>query len=231
MRDELASKYDVERVEELTIEEVEEIWAMKNVIEARIDDLMDRVPFPLYPTKEMDSFRPPHWDPILDMDFGEGASFLLDPDLDAKFAPGILDVLSALVRFESKTRTDWVKDPLVYDCMPELFISFAQKSRLDTGYRLLMRCIRHTFDSRTPSMDTGSGALVVDQLGDVGLWLRSDVPASMRKKTYQSEVIATAKSLLCCKCTCQCGSHGEQRIVCVHDIGPVISESQLANIE
>lgn len=198
------------------------MYAKKEIASARLNGMLDDVPFPVYQSNEMNAEVTEHWDTIVeDVNFGEGGAFLSDPDLDAKYLPGILELFSSLVRFESTARTKWTnwdKDPVLYESLPSLFIDFAAQSRLDDGYRLLKRCIRHSFDSRCQSMDTGMGSLVLHQDGDVGVWLGFNVPASMRKNIYSTEIVATANKLLGCKCTCQCGSQGEERIVCVHTL-------------
>ena len=221
MRNELQNVYDVERAEELTVTEVQDLYAIKEVVKSHIDELLDSAPLPLYEPNELDSPLSSHWDSILDIDFGEGGSFVMDPDLNAKYLPGVLELFSALIRFEDKKHTDWLKDSPVYECMPEMFIRFAEKSRIDSGYRLLVRCIRHSLDIRIPLMDTRTGGLVLDQDGDIGVWLWSLVPASMRKETYETEIVATAKNILCCKCTCQCGAEGTERVVDVHTMVPL----------
>ncbi|KAL9186550.1 hypothetical protein ACHAXT_005788 [Thalassiosira profunda] len=222
MRDELASKWGVERAKELTVDEVMDMYAKKEIASARLNGMLDDVPFPVYQSKELDAEVTEHWNTIVDdVNFGEGGAFLSDPDLDAKYLPGILEMFSSLVRLESTASTkwtDWVKDPVLYDSLPSLFVEFAAQSRLDEGFRLLKRCIRHSFDSRCKSMDTGMGSLVLDEDGGVGIRLGFDVPASMRKNIYRTEVVATANKLLGCKCTCQCGSQDEERIVCVHTL-------------
>ena len=43
----------------------------------------------------------------------------------------------------------------------------------------------------------------------------------MRKETYETEIVATAKNILCCKCTCQCGAEGTERVVDVHTMVPL----------
>ena len=48
MRNELQNFYDVERAEELTVTEVQDLYAVKEVVKARIDELLDSVPLPLY---------------------------------------------------------------------------------------------------------------------------------------------------------------------------------------
>ena len=129
-----------------------------------------------------------HWSTIQEIDLSDGGSFIGDPDLDSKHLPGILEFFVSLVTFESKTRTDWVKDPAVYDAMPEIFISFTEKSLVDSGYRLLGRIIRHAFNSRVSTMDICQAKLIIDNNNgsDIGIQLLSEMPASMRESIYET---------------------------------------------
>mmetsp|Transcript_5746 Transcript_5746/g.10890 ORF Transcript_5746/g.10890 Transcript_5746/m.10890 type:complete len:229 (+) Transcript_5746:1724-2410(+) len=44
----------------------------------------------------------------------------------------------------------------------------------------------------------------------------------MKKNTiYNSGIVFTGTKVLCCKCNCQCGSQGDERVVCVHNF-PII---------
>ena len=38
----------------------------------------------------------------------------------------------------------------------------------------------------------------------------------MKASVYRSEVVVTPTKIICCKCTCHCGSQGSERIICVH---------------
>jgi hypothetical protein len=76
--------------------------------------------------------------------------------------------------------------------------------------------VRHAFDSRITPMEQCSVALIVDMHGTVGIEIKSMIPASMKQSIYETAVAATLKDILCCKCTCQSGSQGEERVVCVH---------------
>ena len=105
----MANNYNFDGVDGLTIEEVEDAYAVREVVNARINEQLDRVPFPLHKSSDMDSGK--HWTTILDIDLADGGSFISDPDLDPNHLPGILALFSSLVTFESKTRTDWVKRP------------------------------------------------------------------------------------------------------------------------
>lgn len=156
------------------IEEVEDAYAMREVVDARIKEQFNGVPFPLHKSSDMDTEN--HWTAIQDIDLADGGSFISDPDLDPNHLPGILALFASLVTFQSKKRTDWVKEHAVYDTMPELFISFAEKSRVDSGYRLLGRTIRHAFDSRITSMDICKAKLIIETGGEIGIQLLSEIP-------------------------------------------------------
>ena len=65
-------------------------------------------------------------------------------------------------------------------------------------------------------MDQCSAKLIVDLHGGVGIQLKSMIPASMKHNIYETAVAATSKQILCCNCTCQSGSQGEEHVVCVH---------------
>ena len=77
-----------------------------------------------------------------------------------------------------------------------MFIDFANKSRVDTGYRLLGRCVRHAFDSRVSPMDQCKAQLFLDEDGDIGIQLASQIPASMKSNVYNTEIAATSSKIL-----------------------------------
>lgn len=216
MRQELKDVYNFDDVDSLSSDEVEDVYEMMEFMRM-YRKLESTVPFPLYETAEMDCDTPTKWDQLMEIDFKEGGTFLAEPNLDPKHVPGLLSLFASLVEFESGKKTEWIKDAAVYDTLPALFIKFADGSRVDSGYRLLMRCIRHAFDSKTPSLDKNTAMLILHQ-GDVGIHLNANIPASMEKKVYQTGIAVTSTDILCCKCTCQCGSQGKERIVCVHNL-------------
>ena len=89
MREELASKYNFDSVNWLTIQEVEEYYEVRQVVNARIIELSSAVPFPLYESSKMESED--CWTELTHIDFSEGASFIGDPELDPQHIPGILE--------------------------------------------------------------------------------------------------------------------------------------------
>jgi hypothetical protein len=156
------------------------------------------------------------WTELTTIDFSEGAAFIGDPELDPQHVPGIIEFFSSLTRFDTKKRANHGKDSVVYDAIPEMFIEFASKSRVDHGFHLLSRMVHHAFDSRITPMEHCSAKLIVDMHGTVGIQIKSLIPASMKQSIYETEVAATLIHILCCKCSCQSGSRGEERVVCVH---------------
>ena len=56
MRDELANNYNFDGVDELTIlEEVEDAYVVREVVNARINEQFNGVPFPLHKSSDMDA--------------------------------------------------------------------------------------------------------------------------------------------------------------------------------
>jgi hypothetical protein len=137
MREELRERWNTANVDELTVEEVEGLYEKREVATARINEMLCDVPFPLHPSREIDSESPEGWDVLCDIDLEEGASFLLDSDLDPVLLLGILGMFSELVRFNfGVKRTDNQQDPEIYNSLPEVFINYTHKSCLYGGFRL-----------------------------------------------------------------------------------------------
>ena len=168
------------------MEEVEDFYAVREVTNARVNKNLENVPFPIHPTSDM--IGEVHWTVLIEIDIADGGAFISDPDLEPKHLPGILDMFALLVCFETKIRTDHQQDPAVYDSMPEMLIDFAAKSRVDSGYRFLARTVRHAFDSRISTMDSCKAHLIIDNDGNVGLQIKSKIPASMKQHIYESEI-------------------------------------------
>ena len=78
-----------------------------------------------------------------------------------------------------------------------------------------MYCVRRIFDSRTPSLDESTAMLILHE-GDIGIHMNLSIAASMKKNVYNPEIVAITNAIMCCKCTCQCGSQNKEQILCVH---------------
>ena len=122
--------------------------------------------------------------------------------------------LASLVSLECRHHFNWGKSQVG---RTSIIIHFAADCRVDLGYRLLMHCIQHVFDSRTKSLGNKTAKLIVHQ-GEVGIHLLSEIPTSMKSSVYCSKIAATPTKILCCKCSCHCGGQGNKRILCVHNL-------------
>ena len=115
--------------------------------------------------------------------------FFAEPDLGAKYIPGVLDLFASLVRFQTGKKTEWFKDAAVYESLLALFVNFAFESHVDLGYRLLMRCVCYAFDSRTPPLDNKNTATLIMHDGNISIHLNTSIPASMKKKYIRQELL------------------------------------------
>ena len=88
MRDELSKKWDVKRAGELTVEEVEGLYEQRAISTAHLSKMVVDVPFPIHSTRtsELDNDMSADWETIMDVNFGEGGSFMTDPELDPQFS-------------------------------------------------------------------------------------------------------------------------------------------------
>lgn len=75
-----------------------------------------------------------------------------------------------------------------------------------------------------PPADRETSTIILHD-GEVGIHLRSKVPASMKSEVYQSEIVVTPTKILCCRCTCPCGSQTVERVVCVHNLPLLLNVS------
>ena len=226
MRDELKYKYGFTNVDKLRIDEIEDAWE-SHTLHRELEKMVDSVDFPLFPTSAIKSGE--HWTDVASIDFKLGGSFLLDEKIDEQLLPGILELFSTLVKFEmNETKyTDWEKDSPVFSVLPEIYIKFASKCRAKgVGYRLLKRCLRHSFDTRMESLDNKKAKLI-KYGNDVGIHITTQVPASMKDAKYDGDVVLTKDKLLSASCTCKSGSAGDEKIVCVHTLPRAFALSKL----
>lgn len=212
MRRELKEQFNFDHVDELQLDDVEEAYDKMEFIRA-YKSRDERVPFPVYCSTQLD--HPTQWTIISDVELQYGAAFLSQRDITTQHIPGILRLFGSLVTYETSKQSGWMKK--ISETMPAVLVRFASSSRLGCGYRLLARCARHTFDSRMPPIEKETSKLILYK-GEIGIHLVSKVPASMKSEIYQTEIVATPTKILCCRCTCQCGSQDNERIVCVHSL-------------
>ena len=71
-------------------------------------------------------------------------------------------ILSSSTFYDKETKhTKWQQDGLVFAAIPKMFIDFATECRVDIGYWMLRRCLRHAFDSKTESLDNKIAKLLL----------------------------------------------------------------------
>ena len=100
--------------------------------------------------------------------------------------------------------------------MPKMIINIAENSRVDSGYRLLERCVQHGHDPKMHSIFYSTAKLIEVTNGSLCLVLEAKVPASMRDKVYNAKMALTAEDVLSVECDCKAGSKHEDGVVCVH---------------
>jgi hypothetical protein len=212
-RKELKERFKMDDVDKMSFDEVEE--AYEKAVLALSNHQHHKIKYPLHPTAELK--EPTAWKYLFDLEFCKGGSFISDPDPDVRNnLPALLNLLASCVSYEKKKHTDWVKDPTVYDALPANIIGFAMGSRIDSGYRLLERCVRHAHDPRMESMFDNIARIIQLQDGSLGMLIESQVPASMKTDIYTTTAAYTSEDLLAVECSCKSGSKGDDAVVCVH---------------
>ena len=215
MREELKTKYNFDHADKLSIDAVEDLY-VEYTLHRYLEELAETVEFPKFPASTIKSRE--KWKEIRSIDFNFGGAFLLDDNLDEKHLPGILELFASFVKFgsEDTKHTDWRKDGAVYSAMPEMFIKLSNKCRVDLGYRLLRRCLRHAFDVRTESLDNKTAKLILYDGDKVGIEISSPIPASMKKSVYNGTIVLTKDEILATECDCMSGAKNGECRACVH---------------
>ena len=220
MRLELKDKYNFDGAQALDILEVEDAYLSIGYID-KYRKQENNVPFPIYPTSNLQSPSRP-WDDVINIDFKAKGAFLADPNIKSAHIPGLLKLFGSIVEFHSTDETNNSNVTTLHHVLPSSLFMFAANCRVDSGYRVLKRCIRHATDSRFPSIDKDIAKLI-NHHGELGIHLSATVPASMKNCSYKSEIVLTPTKILCCKCTCPCGSQDTERTLCVHNLPLVYS--------
>lgn len=115
----------------------------------------------------------------------------------------------------------------MYDVLPAMIINIAQQSQIDSGYRLLARCVRHGHDPKMQSLFCNSADIVKLNDGSIGMILKMKVPASMKTQVYETTIAITANDLLATECSCRSGSKDSDRVVCIHNLPVAYNVTEL----
>ena len=154
------------------------------------------------------------------IDLKEGGSFLSDSEnINFKIIPNILRILSSCVNFTKFEGS--ASEIRGCESIPANIATFACGSRIDSGHRLMKRCIRHAMDCHCASLVSAQVKIIkID--GELGFHVKHCIPASMRDIRYIIETSFTANALVMCQCSCKTGGEDNERGTCVH---PLVCES------
>ena len=81
MRLELRDKYSFDHVDELSVQEVTDIWEA-HALHREIEKLANSIKFRLLPTSSLTAGD--QWKELCEIDFSLGGSFIIDPDIDVQ---------------------------------------------------------------------------------------------------------------------------------------------------
>jgi len=121
-----------------TLDVYDSLVANKSV--DRFTSHAEKVLFPIYPPSQIDQVL----EVVKDMRLCHGASFLADPSIDYNTIANVVVLLSTYVTFDRIKHVDYQDN--MFMLVPANIVEFAYHSRIDSGYRLLERCLRHSFD-------------------------------------------------------------------------------------
>ena len=130
---------------------------------------------------------------------------------------GVIDIIGNILKIiPGHKHVDFEKE--MFNIMPQMIVNFAYGCRVDSGYCLLERCLRHCFDSKSEPIITKKISFLQTNEGNIAIILRNNVPASMKDSIYDVSICFTKDQLLACKCDCASGAKYEENVACVHNL-------------
>ena len=129
-----------------------------NIHDRQMECVRKKVKFPLFPSKSLDCDNDDGSGPIIRngkvFKLKNGGRFISDTELikDEEVAQ-VLDLFASFLEVDpSKHIHESPSDVGQYHYLPNMILNLAYQSRVDSGFRLLKRCVRHTFNDITPSI-------------------------------------------------------------------------------
>ena len=184
----------VSNTDNIEAHEIQELYEICKVDEKREMDIGRNVPFPIYPSNSLDIVREEDRSKkygfgkiLLTFDLHDGGRFICDPQIKNQLVEPVINLLAATVRYDEnrKQYTDFNSN--VYDVMPDIFVEFANSSRVSAGFRLLKRCLRHALDPKThPLMEQSASFFIHDKDGELGLVLKNKINERYRVSSSSS---------------------------------------------
>ena len=131
--------------------------------------------------------------------------------------PKVLELFATLLQYDAEPKRYTSFNHGIYNALPAIFMDYANGARYDSGFRLLRRCARHTMDPNARNlMSTDATLFLFGEEEELGIVLNNMVPASMKNVAYDAHGAFTKNKVIACKCTCPCGSEGDEALVDVH---------------
>ena len=184
------------------------------------DNLKNRITFPLLPAKSLKQIDL-IGEELLTFNIINGGQFINDKqNICNETLLQVIDLIASFLKIQPGYKHVHFKDE-IFNVIPKMFVDFANGCRVDSGYRLLERCLRHCFDNKAEPIINKKATFLKTQSGELAIILRNKVPASMKDDCYEVETCCTKDILLACTCTCKSGGKEEEKIACVHNI-PVL---------
>ena len=118
-------------------------------------DAASKVRFPIFPTNTLSgNDKESGMKNIGSFCLSNGGRFISDKDLvPDEMVSEILKLIATFVAYEpEKAAHQEQSDVGIYEHLPTMLLNFAYFSRIDSRYRLLDRCARHTCDLKAPSI-------------------------------------------------------------------------------
>ena len=208
---------------------IQEMYEICVIEEKRKANVENDVPFPLYESLSLDvsdeaNNKKYKYGKILHtFPLAEGGLFISNSQcIPDEHVAAIINLMANVVRYKSNQQIYTSYNSPVYDVLPSIFLEFANGSRASSGYSLLKRCLRHSFDPKAmPIMEQKASLFIHNKDGEMGMVLENKIPASMKDVEYDVSLAFTSKDLLATRCECQAGGEKSERVVCVHAL-PVL---------
>ena len=200
LREALSQKIEVPAT--MPMAELQELYV--SIVEGNSMDsldcsLLEQVRYPIYPPSAL---RPNNntLNFVTRFDFHDGARFIRDEKLSTEQRCGIINLLASLVTF--------CKDndlPKAAEVLPSMISAFAAGARVDSGERLMKRCIRHALDTKTPPI-YDAHASIIEHQGEIGMVIHDSIAPSFKDGMYSVTAAFTSSCFLANKCDCKAGA-------------------------
>ena len=141
----------------------------------RFKDNAQLVRFPMHNPNSMNDII----EVVIEINFNNGGSFIADKDMELNMIVDIINIIATYVNFGGNKYVNFDDD--LFMAVPKNIIEFANNSRIDSGYRLLERCLRHSFYTKTKDLRSAAVKLTKKKdSGQLGFLFSHNIYASMK---------------------------------------------------